>query len=428
MAHSLSIEHNASLWQARRDSVVTPRPNDHRDPFQKDRGRILHAAAFRRLQAKTQIHGVRINDFYRTRLTHSLEVAQIGSGICAQLRQKYPQLASAIASDSLIETLGLAHDLGHPPFGHGGEMALNFAMSQFGGFEGNAQTLRIASKLEPYSEHHGMNLTRRTLLGLLKYPQLIPASQPQPTMQNGEFIKSKANKPVKGIYQHDRDVFDWITAGFTASQSDWFTQAVDYRTVTKSLDCSMMELADDIAYAVHDLEDAIVTEHIHRDDWQSQALPALAAINCNGFPELAKLSDALFSASHYQRKQAIGSLVNYFVTSSELHPVYDSGIALLDWQAELPEGPKRALNTLKHFVFERVISRFDLQRAEFKGQNVVLKLFTAFLQEPTRLLPHNSKQRFLNAEDDSLRARVICDYLSGMTDEYAHRTYQSMFG
>ena len=159
-----------SRWLQRLLGEDKQRRNDHRSPFQRDRARILHSAAFRRLQAKTQVLGVGMNDFYRTRLTHSLEVSQIGTGITAQLRRKYPELRYLLNSMSLIESICLAHDIGHPPFGHGGEVALNYMMRHHGGFEGNGQTFRILTRLEPYTPSWGMNLTRRTLLGVMKYP------------------------------------------------------------------------------------------------------------------------------------------------------------------------------------------------------------------------------------------------------------------
>ncbi|MEY8213805.1 MAG: dNTP triphosphohydrolase, partial [Colwellia sp.] len=170
------------FWLERRLQKVPQRQQDHRDPFRRDRARILHSAAFRRLQSKTQVMGSGQGDFYRTRLTHSLEASQIGSGITAQLRYKHPQKCQVLfpQSDSLIEAICLAHDIGHPPFGHGGEIALHYMMREHGGFEGNGQTFRIVARLEPFSEHHGMNLTRRTLLGLMKYPQtLAQLSNPQ---------------------------------------------------------------------------------------------------------------------------------------------------------------------------------------------------------------------------------------------------------
>ena len=138
---------NNETWQARINNEQKLRRNDHRDVYQRDRARVLHSAAFRRLQAKTQVHSTGMNDFYRTRLTHSLEVSQIGTGILEQLKRKQPEYQGLFPPASLIETLCLAHDIGHPPFGHGGEVALNYMLRNHGGFEGNAQTFRIVTQI-----------------------------------------------------------------------------------------------------------------------------------------------------------------------------------------------------------------------------------------------------------------------------------------
>ena len=157
------------IWEQRFQPRTDLRDGDHRSAAQRDKARVMHSAAFRRLQAKTQIHGIGVNDFYRTRLTHSLEAAQIGAGISEQLNSKFPTQSLMLSLDSdLIETICMAHDIGHPPFGHGGEVALNYILRENGGFEGNGQTFRIVSVLEPYTKTNGMNLSRRTLLGLVK--------------------------------------------------------------------------------------------------------------------------------------------------------------------------------------------------------------------------------------------------------------------
>ena len=159
-----------SIWKVRRAPAGVQRQDDQREEYERDRARVIHSSAFRRLQAKTQILGVLEGDFHRTRLTHSMEVAQIGRGLVLSLLRRYPELTDLLPRLEQIETTGLAHDLGHPPFGHGGETALNYAMSKYGGFEGNAQTLRILTKLESHTPEHGLDLTRRALLGILKYP------------------------------------------------------------------------------------------------------------------------------------------------------------------------------------------------------------------------------------------------------------------
>jgi len=138
---------HSNEWTERRLTRLEKRDGDHRNAYQRDKARIMHSAAFRRLQAKTQVLGIGISDFYRTRLTHSLEAAQIGTGIAAQLTQKQAELSAQLGIDEhLIESLCLAHDIGHPPFGHGGEIALHYMMHEHGGFEGNGQTFRILTR------------------------------------------------------------------------------------------------------------------------------------------------------------------------------------------------------------------------------------------------------------------------------------------
>ena len=148
------------------------RSGDVRSQFDRDEARLIHSAAFRRLQSKTQVLGLGESDFYRTRLTHSMEVAQIGRGIVQYLskKKKFKEHKDHLPDISLITAICLAHDIGHPPFGHGGEVALNYCMRDYGGFEGNGQTLRILGKLDKYTADHGLNPTRRMLLGVLKYP------------------------------------------------------------------------------------------------------------------------------------------------------------------------------------------------------------------------------------------------------------------
>ncbi|MFI7854956.1 dGTP triphosphohydrolase, partial [Acinetobacter baumannii] len=161
-----------TIWSERR-LKDEKRQTDKRSEWARDYARIIHSSAFRRLQSKTQVLGLGESDFYRTRLTHSMEVSQIGVGITRWLKDKYDtneEIKSIIPSTALMSSICLAHDLGHPPFGHGGEVALNFCMRNYGGFEGNGQTLRILSTLDKYTEKNGLNPTRRLLLGVLKYP------------------------------------------------------------------------------------------------------------------------------------------------------------------------------------------------------------------------------------------------------------------
>lgn len=433
-----------------------PREQDHRPPFRRDRGRILHSAAFRCLQAKTQIHAIGENDFYRTRLTHSLEVAQIGSSLMAQL--KFPEAFSHLAeiqqkevtslqkqlkpllpSNDLIESLCFAHDIGHPPFGHGGEIALNYMMADHGGFEGNAQTFRILTKLEPYTENAGMNLTRRTLLGVVKYPALLDITSPQYAQcpishsLDPRFVRIHDWIPGKGLYRDDLSMFDWLLSPLSQHDRQLFSQFRQTRTAPtetlqtqfKSLDCSIMELADDIAYGVHDLEDAIVTGVVNAQQWQS-AKEALAKIPSYWLNQhIDNISQQLFSEKHFERKQAIGALVNFFITPVRWKITENFDEPLLRYNAELPEEVIHALAVFKKFVWDYVICSVETQRIEYKGQRMLIEMFQIFESDPERLLPRNTAKRWQNASDNG-KKRIICDYIAGMSDAHALRVYQQL--
>lgn len=435
----------SEIWLERRLKRVSKRQQDHRDPFQRDRARILHSAAFRRLQSKTQVMGSGQSDFYRTRLTHSLEAAQIGSGISAQLRCKYPEPCHLLfpATDSLIEAICLAHDIGHPPFGHGGEVALHYMMHQHGGFEGNGQTFRIVARLEPFSEHHGMNLSRRTLLGLMKYPQTLARLNMPPSntkIDNFRQVKASQWNPPKGLYADDSDIIDWLLAPLSSADRALF-QAINTRqnghskTRFKSLDCSIMELADDIAYGIHDLEDAIVTGIVKQQDFESQVIEKLNILDDTWLNQYSKtLTSKLFSEQHHKQKDAIGGLVNYLITAVELTDLNerysDVNFAepLLRYNATLPKVTMQVLQIFKNFVYKFVIKQTSIQRVEYRGQQIIMELFEALSSDPLSLLPNNSAKRWQKAVDNNENAyRVIADYIAGMTDEYASRLHQTLF-
>ena len=411
-----------AVWTERHLSSQGNRPGDHRSPYQRDKARILHSAAFRRLQAKTQIMSVGQNDFYRTRLTHSLEAAQIGTALVAQLRNKTtdPARRLLLPDDALMESLCLAHDLGHPPFGHGGETALDQRMRNFGGFEGNGQTFRIVGKLEPYTESGGMDLCRRTLLGLLKYPVLQPLS-----------ALPGQHKPSKAVYREDSALLDWVLAPLQQSERELFQQVSvenhSRKSQHKSLDASIMELADDIAYGVHDLEDAVVTGTVTAAQWQQKLAESQLCAQDLEFLELA--GQHLFRPEHYIRKTAIGTLVNRLITAIEWSEALPQAQEpLIRFNAGLPAREHQILQLLKGFIYQYVILHPELQQNEYRGQRIVQALFDAFSAEPTRLLPANTQQRWRLLSEQGCGQRAVCDYIAGMTDEYASRMMQRLYG
>jgi dGTPase len=432
------------VWALRHYDEQKMRRDDHRSPYQRDRARILHSAAFRRLQAKTQVHGAGHHDFYRTRLTHSLEASQIGTGIVAQLKLKQPEFHDLLPSTSLMESICLAHDIGHPPFGHGGEIALNYMMRNHGGFEGNAQTFRIVTLLEPYTENYGMNLSRRTLLGLLKYPALLSqtsATEKAPDVANFRHLRAKDWYPAKGVYDDDKKVFDWVVHPLSNNDNALFNQmrcprqspSTPCKTRFKSLDCSIMELADDIAYGVHDLEDAIVMGIVNREQWQEAVASKIA--ECGDIwleSRIGKISELMF-ASHHQRKDAIGALVNALLTSITIKSTFKNNSdsfdqPMLQWNAFLSEPMERALDVLKQFVSQYVVKKPEIQLSEYKGQQLIMELFEAFASDPERLLPENTRQRWLDKKaKNGNDMRIIADYISGMTDGFAQRLYATLF-
>jgi len=429
----------ASSWLLRHSEEQKKRRNDTRSPFEKDRARVLHSAAFRRLQTKTQVMGVGDNDFYRTRLTHSLEVAQIGSGIVSHLSVNDPNNQPLLPSIALIESICLAHDIGHPPFGHGGEIALNYMMQEHGGFEGNAQTFRILAKLEPYTLNNGMNLCRRTLLGIMKYPKLLSqlhCSAINTRLTSFRQLKASDWQPPKGIFDDDQAFFSWVLQPLSQSDKKLFltinqaqTEQEHHSTRYKSLDCSIMELADDIAYGVHDLEDAIVIGMIPRQLWQEEVASKIVDIdNCWLADVITDISDKLFSNIHHQQKDAIGTLVNGFITAIYLNRQTHFNEPLLAYNAVMEPAMRQALELVKDFVMQYVIQTPEIEQVRFRGQQIVMELFEAFASDPIRLLPSSTALRWQQAQQEGLSGhRILCDYIAGMTDGYAIRICKTMF-
>ncbi|SBS26454.1 Deoxyguanosinetriphosphate triphosphohydrolase [Marinomonas aquimarina] len=429
-----------ATWMTRRSGPRTERSNDHRDVYQRDRARIIHSAAFRRLQSKTQILAIRQNDYSRTRLTHSLEVAQIGGGIVYHLQSSHPTEAAFqpwLASDSLMETICLSHDIGHPPFGHGGEVALNFMMTEHGGFEGNGQSLRILGKRGSYSEQYGMDVSRRTMLGVLKYPALytgVVGHYPNKPHSLRQF-KAKDWHPPKCVYQEEAELLDWILAPFSQTDRNALTTVTRSdlkqhgRTQHSGFDTSIMDLADDIAYGVHDLEDAIVLGMVTREMWQQHLRPKLCAIDCAFIHDnIERLESQLFSKQSHLRKKAIGDMVSWFITACSVIEKPQFEHPLLRYQATLPEAERSALDILKAFEMQHIIMRPEVQMLVYKGQQMLLEMFEAVAADPARLLPKDLAKEWLNSvESGGNDYRIICDYMASMTDDYASRMYKTLF-
>lgn len=429
------------VWSERR--YPTPvQPDDYRRPSEVDFARVIHSESFRRLQGKTQILSISDSDFHRTRLTHSLEVSQVGTGILQHLRhiESDPDVLNVLPDTKLIETICMIHDLGHPPFGHGGEVALNFAMRDHGGFEGNGQTLRILSKLELFSEGFGSNLTRRTLLGTLKYP--VPYSKLAPETPapgiispiNGQMMLDRtAHKPPKCYMDCEQDVVDWIYEPL--SEAD---RTRVFANKAKSLDCTIMDLADDIAYGVHDLEDAIslglvsaeqMLEDIPSTYWDEFLDRITERYNLdlsNGRgSRYETYCESLFSGDPATTKREIGRLVGYMISNTMIQ-TRDYDHPFFFYEASMRTKALELLTQLKRFIHARVIKSPQLQQTRFKGQQMIIQLFAYFHRDPMHLLPSTVGREFEAADGESAKQRVICDYLASMTDGSLMATYERL--
>lgn len=427
----------------RRSGQTNQRGNqDHRNPYERDRTRVIHCPAFRRLQRKTQILGTDEGDFHRTRLTHSLEVDSIGRSIIRNLLMNQKQetiLRSLMPNDDLISVICLLHDIGHPPFGHGGEVALNYMMRNYGGFEGNAQTLRLLTKIENSYGPYGLDLTRRALLGVLKYP----ASRTTVAAPNSPAIHDSIHKtikitdwlPPKAYFDCEQPEIDWILSPFSKKDRALFQSLRVEPQGTKSgktayhdFDCSIMNTADDIAYGVHDLEDAIHLRLINPSHLDTIEFKELVQ-NTSLSKKYHQLINSLFSADIFSRKQMIGEMVNYFITSTHITVTNEHfENYLFKYNISLFPEAEALLNYLKQCIFNNVIDSQEARTFEYGGQTVVLRLFEAISSNPGSLLDKKNRELYKAATDESEAHRVVCDYLANMTDEYAYRMHERLFG
>ena len=342
--------------------------HQYRTRFQRDRDRIIHTSAFRRLEYKTQVFVYHEGDYYRTRLTHSLEVAQIARSICKSLQ----------LNEDLAESVALAHDLGHPPFGHTGQDVLNRLMKDHGGFEHNKQSLRIVKLLEKrYPEFDGLNLTWEVL---------------------------------EGICKHTKDEENPIT----------LSEGARY----PSLEAQIADFADGIAYNAHDLDDGITSDLLDLDQLRKVAL----------WKENEDRFDENYSGLDFKLKkyQVVRGIINELVTDlceATLKMIENYGIKNVDEVRRAPtrmaaftKGVAEKNKELKKFLHKNMYSHRKVLRMEFKADLTLDGIFAAYTKMP-ELLPES----LLKNESHGTLERRICDYVSGMTDRYALNEHKNLY-
>jgi dGTPase len=414
-----------AFLEQRRGGPAGKHPEDRRSEFERDRARILHSASFRRLQGKTQVHDVGERDFFRTRMTHSLECAQIGRALA--LRLWTPPFVE------LVEAACLAHDLGHPPFGHTGESVLAERVS----FEGNAQTFRLLSRLEAKTHGFGLDLCRATLLSTLKYP-----------------FRERPGNP-KFIFADDEEACAWVLEGAPAGLAD------DARAQpSRAFSTELMEWADDVAYSTHDLEDGLVGGFIDRAVLADRAIRervlehAAAALGRVGLSCDRGQVDALFGqiASALPRGLPIAparadvvagdapddvtvkALVNGFIHRLVIdvsagagpapgHPLFARGLVV-------PAEVRRLCELLKALVWICVIQSEHVHRGREQRRRTIHTLFDALFDDARSgrpsLWPPARRAALAACTTDAILARAVADYIAGMTDAFAVRTYESI--
>ena len=391
-----------------------PRREDYRSVFHQDRDRIMFTPAFRRLQAKTQVFQAGEYDFYRTRLTHSMEVASIAKSIAAWLRGKNPEVQ---IDPDLLEAICLAHDIGHPPFGHSGERVLQKLMEKHGGFEGNAQTLRILTRTIYNREEGraGMSPSRALLDGVLKYKRLY---------------RDRDGDHHHFIYDEEENVIEFCFG----TQDLAGAPGVAGVNKFKSLECQVMDLADDIAYSCFDVVDGAKARFLTPERIANWAAAPGRKLEGPQQPYLDALLQ-IMKDGDLQRKMS--GVVGELIQSSSLAPAENFMTARSHRYAyELqiqPEADAR-IGLQKALSRDLVFGSSALHQIEYKGGHVLRELGGALFEnylapagKPNRLVPDEVHRAVCAAEEKSARARLLCDHLSGMTDAYALRSYKRLF-
>lgn len=354
--------------------------------FQRDRDRIIHSAAFRRLEYKTQVFVSHEGDFHRTRLTHSLEVSQIARSVCRNLG----------LNEDLAEALALAHDLGHTPFGHAGENALKEKMEPYGGFDHNAQSLRVVTSLEQrYPKFDGLNLTWETLEGVVKH--------------NGPLVRNGENKPLpyavaEYIEGHDLEVNTYAGA-----------------------EAQVASLSDDIAYNNHDIDDGLRAGLFAVEDLAD--VPLVGPIfdgTRKDYPDLERSR-----LIHESVRRMIGAMVSdlYKETSGRIADAApkspDDIRNLKEPVAAFSDEMRDNDRALKKFLFDNMYRHSKLNRMTSRARRVVSDLFSLLLKEP-ECLPEDWRDKAGEPETE-VTARLVADYVAGMTDRFAEEEHRLMF-
>jgi dGTPase len=394
-----------------------PPKDPGRGEFARDRARVVHSSGLRRLSAKTQVVGPGSDDFVRNRLTHSLEVAQVGR-----------DLGAALGCDpDVVETACLAHDLGHPPFGHNGEEALDELADAIGGFEGNAQTMRLLTRLEPKvvdpatGRLHGLNLTRATLDAVTKYPW----------PRGGRPGTTKF-----GVYTDDRDAFDWLRQGAPG--------------IRRCLEAQVMDLADDIAYSVHDVEDAVVSGRLDPRilTGPEPAERVSAQVRAWYLPDAdpEEISSALhrlralpawvgeFDHSHRSLaalKNMTSQLIGRFIRSAETATRREHGTGRLTrYAADLvvPIGTLYEIAALKGLAAVFVMTVEDRKPVYAGQQELLVELARALAERAPDVLDPAFASVWTEAPDDAGRFRVVIDQVACLTDARAVAWHRQLRG
>lgn len=361
-----------------------PEEESHfRTPFQRDRDRIIHASAFRRLKHKTQVFVEHEGDYFRTRLTHSIEVAQVARTVSAALG----------LNTELTEAVALAHDLGHPPFGHTGEEALNELMAPYGGFDHNAQALRIVTSLERhYAEWDGLNLSWETLEGIAKHNGPVP-----PPVH-------WALEEVDRVHHLRLDTF-------------------------ASAEAQVAALADDIAYSHHDLHDGLRAELFSTDELAE--LPVLR----DNFGEVDRKYPGLnyYRRRHEALRRFFGVLVEDVITLARrtlaqmapqsVEDIRTAGRMVIRFTPALWED----LKVIRAFLFTRMYRAPKVVEMRREVTGVIRDLFPLFIANPAEL-PKQWRKDVAEAADETALARIVGDYIAGMTDRFAIETHERLLG